>query len=140
MANDTTITIIGNLAADPELRFTSSGAAVANFTVCSTPRYFDKTTEQWKDGDGLFLRCNVWRQPAENVAESLTRGARVIVTGRLRQRSFDTREGEKRTVMELEVDEVGASLRYATVTVNKAERQSTEQVPVSVGSMDEPPF
>jgi single-strand DNA-binding protein len=119
---DTVVTIIGNLTADPELRFTQSGAAVANFTVASTPRHFDKQAQEWKDGDALFMRCNIWRQPAENVAECLTRGARVIVTGRLRQRSFETREGEKRTVMELEVDEVGPSLKFATATVNKANR------------------
>jgi single-strand DNA-binding protein len=122
MAGDTVLTIIGNLTADPELRFTQSGAAVANFTVASTPRFFDKQSGEWKDGDALFMRCNLWRQPAENVAESLTRGARVIVSGRLKQRSFETREGEKRTVVELEVDEIGPSLRYATVKVNKVQR------------------
>jgi single-strand DNA-binding protein len=111
------------LTADPELRFTPSGAAVANFTVASTPRTFDRQSGEWKDGEALFLRCNVWRQAAENTAESLTRGMRVIVSGRLRQRSFETREGEKRTVMEMEVDEVGPSLRYATAKVNKATRQ-----------------
>jgi len=114
MAGDTIITVVGNLTADPELRFTASGAAVANFTVASTPRTFDRGTGEWKDGEALFLRCNIWRQAAENVAESLTRGARVVVTGRLKQRSFDTKEGEKRTVIELEVDEIGPSLRYAT--------------------------
>jgi single-strand DNA-binding protein len=124
MAGDTTITVIGNLTADPELRFTPSGAAVANFTVASTPRTFDRASGEWKDGEALFLRCNIWRQAAENVAESLTRGMRVIVSGRLRQRSFETREGEKRTVIELEVDEVGPSLRYATAKVNKASRGS----------------
>ena len=122
MAGDTTITVIGNLTADPELRFTPSGAAVANFTVASTPRMFDRQSNEWKDGEALFLRCNIWREAAENVAESLTRGSRVIVTGRLKQRSFETREGEKRTVMEVEVDEVGPSLRYATAKVNKANR------------------
>ncbi len=122
MAGDTVITVIGNLTADPELRFTPSGAAVANFTVASTPRMFDRQTNEWKDGEALFLRCNIWREAAENVAESLTRGSRVIVSGRLKQRSFETREGEKRTVVELEVDEIGPSLRYATAKVNKASR------------------
>ncbi|OOK71360.1 single-stranded DNA-binding domain protein [Mycobacterium kansasii] len=122
MAGDTTITVVGNLTADPELRFTPSGAAVANFTVASTPRIYDRQTGEWKDGEALFLRCNIWREAAENVAESLTRGARVIVTGRLKQRSFETREGEKRTVVEVEVDEIGPSLRYATAKVNKASR------------------
>ncbi|GAB3913271.1 single-stranded DNA-binding protein [Kibdelosporangium lantanae] len=122
MAGDTTITVVGNLTADPELRFTSSGAAVASFTVASTPRTFDRQSGEWKDGEALFMRCSIWRQAAENVAESLTRGARVIVSGRLKQRSYDTREGEKRTVIELEVDEVGPSLRYATAKVNRANR------------------
>ncbi|MBO0885605.1 MAG: single-stranded DNA-binding protein [Mycobacterium sp.] len=122
MAGDTTITVVGNLTADPELRFTPSGAAVANFTVASTPRIYDRQSGEWRDGEALFLRCNIWREAAENVAESLTRGARVIVTGRLKQRSFETREGEKRTVVEVEVDEIGPSLRYATAKVNKASR------------------
>jgi single-strand DNA-binding protein len=122
VAGDTVITVVGNLTADPELRFTPSGAAVANFTVASTPRTFDRQSGEWKDGEALFLRCNIWRQAAENVAETLTRGARVIVQGRLRQRSFETREGEKRTVIEMEVDEVGPSLRYATAKVNKVSR------------------
>lgn len=122
MAGDTTITVVGNLTADPELRFTPSGAAVANFTVASTPRIYDRQSGEWKDGEALFLRCNIWREAAENVAESLTRGARVIVQGRLKQRSFETREGEKRTVFEVEVDEIGPSLRYATAKVNKASR------------------
>ncbi|BDB39626.1 single-stranded DNA-binding protein [Mycobacterium kiyosense] len=122
MAGDTTITVVGNLTADPELRFTPSGAAVANFTVASTPRIYDRQSGEWKDGEALFLRCNIWREAAENVAESLTRGARVIVTGRLKQRSFETREGEKRTVVEVEVDEIGPSLKYATAKVNKASR------------------
>jgi len=120
VAGDTTITVVGNLTADPELRFTPSGAAVANFTVASTPRIYDRQSGEWRDGEALFLRCNIWREAAENVAESLTRGARVIVTGRLKQRSFETREGEKRTVMEVEVDEIGPSLRYATAKVNKS--------------------
>src|ERR1700710_2488387 len=122
MAGETVITVIGNLTSDPELRFTPSGAAVANFTVASTPRTFDRQSQEWKDGEALFLRCNVWRQVAENVAESLTRGSRVIVSGRLKQRSFDTKEGEKRTVIELEVDEIGPSLRYATAKVTRASR------------------
>ena len=122
MANDTILTVVGNLTTDPELRFTSSGAAVASFTVASTPRTFDRQTNEWKDGEALFMRCSIWRQAAENVAESLTRGARVVVTGRLKQRSFDTREGEKRTVIELEVDEIGPSLRYATAKVNRVSR------------------
>ena len=124
MAGDTIITVVGNLTADPELRFTPSGAAVANFTVASTPRQFDKQSGEWKDGEALFMRCNIWRQAAENVAETLTRGSRVIVSGRLKQRSYETREGEKRTVVELEVDEVGPSLRYATAKVNKVSRGS----------------
>ncbi|PXX12935.1 single-stranded DNA-binding protein [Mycolicibacterium moriokaense] len=122
MAGDTIITVVGNLTADPELRFTPSGAAVANFTVASTPRIFDRQSNEWKDGDALFMRCSIWREAAENVAESLTRGSRVIVQGRLKQRSYETREGEKRTVVELEVDEIGPSLRYATAKVNKANR------------------
>ena len=120
MAGETPITLIGNLTADPELRFTPSGAAVANFTVASTPRTFDKQTNEWKDGDAMFLNCSVWRQAAENVAESLTKGMRVIVNGRLKARSYETREGEKRTVFEVEVDEVGPSLRYATARVTRA--------------------
>lgn len=122
MAGETVITVVGNLTGDPELRFTPSGAAVANFTVASTPRTLDRATNEWKDGEALFLRCSIWRQAAENVAESLTRGARVVVTGRLRQRSFETKEGEKRTVIELDVDEIGPSLRYATAKVNKTSR------------------
>jgi single-strand DNA-binding protein len=122
MAGDTVITVIGNLTSDPELRWTPSGAAVANFTIASTPRTLDRETQEWKDGEALFLRCSVWRQAAENVAESLTRGSRVMAQGRLRQRSFETKEGEKRTVVELEVDEIGPSLRYATATVTRAAR------------------
>ena len=122
MAGETIMTVVGNLTADPELRFTPSGAAVANFTVASTPRKFNAQTNQWEDMDALFMRCNIWRQAAENVAESLTRGSRVVVTGRLRQRSYDTKEGEKRTVVELEVDEIGPSLKYATAKVNKVSR------------------
>jgi single-strand DNA-binding protein len=122
MAGETTITVVGNLTDDPELRFTPSGAAVAKFRIASTPRTMDRASGEWKDGEPLFLQCNVWRQVAENVAESLHRGSRVIVTGRLRQRSYETREGEKRTVMELEVDEIGPSLRYATAKVQKMSR------------------
>src|SRR3712207_160857 len=157
MAGDTTITIIGNLTDDPELRYTPNGAAVANFTVASTPRFLDKATNEWKDGDALFLRCSIWRQAAENVAESLTRGARVIVQGRLKQRSYETKEGEKRTVYEVEVDEIGPSLKYATAKVNKTTRSGAgggggfgggpaddpwgSPAPARVGSpADEPPF
>ncbi|HWL36008.1 MAG TPA: single-stranded DNA-binding protein [Frankiaceae bacterium] len=158
MAGDTTITIIGNLTDDPELRYTPNGAAVANFTVASTPRFLDKTTNEWKDGDALFLRCSIWRQAAENVAESLTRGARVIVSGRLKQRSYETKEGEKRTVYEVEVDEIGPSLKYATAKVNKVQRSGAgggggfgggapaddpwgSPAPARVGAAtDEPPF
>jgi single-strand DNA-binding protein len=122
MAGDTVITVIGNITGDPELRFTPSGAAVANFTVASTPRQFDRQSNEWKDGETLFMRCSVWRDAAENVAESLQRGTRVIVSGRLKSRSYETKEGEKRTVIEMEVDEVGPSLRYATAKVNKTQR------------------
>ena len=122
MAGDTILTLVGNLTNDPELRFTPSGAAVANFTVASTPRTFDRQSNEWKDGETLFMRCSVWRDAAENVAESLQRGSRVIVTGRLKSRSYETKEGEKRTVNELEVDELGPSLRYATAKVNKTQR------------------
>ena len=122
MAGETVITVVGNLTGDPELRFTPSGAAVASFTVASTPRTLDKATNEWKDGESLFLSCNVWRQAAENVAESLQRGMRVIVQGRLKQRSYETKEGEKRTVFEVEVDEVGPSLRNATAKITKAQR------------------
>jgi single-strand DNA-binding protein len=120
---ETTLTIVGNLVADPELRFTPSGAGVANFTIASTPRIYDKSSGEWKDGEALFLRCSLWREPAENVAESLTRGQRVIATGRLKQRSYETREGEKRTSMELEIEEIGPSLRYATAKVNKTQNE-----------------
>ncbi len=122
MAGDTTITVVGNLTDDPELRFTPSGAAVAKFRVASTPRTLDRQTGEWKDGEPLFLACNIWRDAAEHVAESLQRGTRVIVQGRLRQRSYETREGEKRTVYELEVDEIGPSLRYATAKVQRMSR------------------
>lgn len=151
MAGDTQITVVGNLTADPELRFTQSGAAVASFTVASAPSHFDKASGKWVDDPALFMRCNVWRQVAENVAESLVRGARVIVAGRLKQRSFETKEGEKRTVIELDVDEIGPSLRYSTATVKKAERGQGNAATTSAdpwgtapatsgGFADEPPF
>jgi single-strand DNA-binding protein len=124
-AGDTQITMAGNLVDDPELRFTPAGQPVARFRVASTPRYLDKNTNEWKDGDSLFLTCNVWRQAAENVAESLTRGTRVIVSGRLRQRSYETKEGEKRTVYEVEVDDVGPSLRNASAKVNRVARNGS---------------
>src|ERR671912_536817 len=122
MAGETTITLVGNLTADPELRFTPSGAAVANFTVASTPRTFDRNTNEWRDGDAMFLNCAVWRQAAENVAESLQRGMRVIVQGRLRARTWETREGEKRTSFEIDVEEIGPSLKFATAKVNRVSR------------------
>ncbi len=127
MAGETPITVVGNLTADPELRFTPSGAAVANFTVASTPRTFDRQANEWKDGEALFLNCSVWRQAAENAAESLQRGMRVIVSGRLKARSYETREGEKRTVFEIDVDEVGPSLKYATAKVTKTTRSGGGQ-------------
>ncbi|MET0997997.1 MAG: single-stranded DNA-binding protein [Marmoricola sp.] len=122
MAGETIITVVGNLTGDPELRFTPSGAAVANFTIASTPRAFDKQSNEWKDGDTLFLNCSIWRQAAENVAESLQKGMRVVAQGRLKQRSYETREGEKRTVVELDVEEVGPSLKYATAKVARVQR------------------
>jgi single-strand DNA-binding protein len=125
-AGDTPITVVGNLVADPELRFTPAGQPVATFRIASTPRVMDRQTNEWKDGDSLFLTCNVWRQAAENVAESLQRGMRVIVTGRLKQRNYETKEGEKRTVYEVEVDDVGPSLRNASAKVNRASRGSGE--------------
>jgi single-strand DNA-binding protein len=132
-AGDTQITLVGNLVDDPQLRYTSSGQAVASFRVASTPRFLDKNTNEWKDGDALFLSCNVWRQAAENVAESLQRGMRVIVSGRLRQRSYETKEGEKRTVYELEVDEVGPSLRNASAKVVRSSRATGGQGPGGQG-------
>ena len=123
MAGETQLTLVGNLVDDPELRFTNGGAAVASFRVASTPRTFDKASGEWKDGESMFLTCSVWRTYAENVAESLTRGMRVIVQGRLKQRSFETREGEKRTVFEIDVEEVGPALRSATAKVTKTQRQ-----------------
>ena len=145
MAGETPITLIGNLTADPELRFTPNGAAVANFTVASTPRTFDRQTNEWRDGDSMFINCSVWRQYAENVAESLSKGMRVIVSGRLKARSYETREGEKRTVVELQVDEVGPSLKYATAKVARksaagaynGSRGSVSQAP-SGGAADDP--
>ena len=127
MSGETILTIVGNLTADPELRFTPSGAAVASFTVASTPRTFDRQTSEWKDGDTLFLRCSIWREAAENVAESLTKGTRVIVQGRLVQRSYETREGEKRTVVEMQADEVGPSLRSATAKVVRKSSSTSQQ-------------
>jgi single-strand DNA-binding protein len=124
MAGETTITVIGNLTNDPELRFSPSGAAVANFTIASTPRTFDRQANEWKDGETLFLRASIWREAAENVAESLTKGMRVIVSGVLKSRSYETKEGEKRTVIELEVQEIGPSLRYANAKVNRAQRSN----------------
>jgi len=122
MAGETTLTVIGNLTNDPELRFTPAGAAVANFTIASTQRTFDRSSNEWKDGESLFLRCSVWREAAENVAESLTKGMRVILSGDLKQRSYETKEGEKRTVIELEVQEIGPSLKYANAKVNRTQR------------------
>ena len=122
MAGETVITVIGNLTGDPELRFTPSGSAVANFTIASTPRTFDRQSNEWKDGDTLFLRASVWREAAENVAETLTKGMRVIAQGRLKSRSYETKEGEKRNVTELEVDEIGPSLRYASAKVTRTQR------------------
>ena len=155
MSGDTAVTLVGNLTADPELRFTQSGVPVADFTVASTPRIFDRASGEWKDGDALFLRCTLWRQPAENVAETLTKGARVIVTGRLKQRSYETREGEKRTVVEVDVEEIGPSLRYATARVTRVGKTTTAAAPTgggehggggdpwagaAAGGDDQPPF
>jgi single-strand DNA-binding protein len=141
MAGETTITLVGNLTADPELRFTPSGAAVANFTVASTPRTFDRQTNEWRDGDAMFLNCAVWRQAAENVAESLQKGMRVIVQGRLRSRSYETRDGERRTVFEIDVDEIGPALRYATARVTRNASGSSQggaSRPPAGGSGDDP--
>ena len=144
MSNETTITVTGNLVDDPELRFTPSGVPVARFRIASTPRYRDNATGEWKDGDTLFLTCQVWRQAAENVAETLQKGMRAIVTGRLRQRSYETSEGEKRTVYELQADEIGVSLRNATAKVTKASRtgngQGGGEGEASGSYSDEPPF
>ena len=124
MAGETPLTVVGNLVADPELRYTQSGAPVASFTVASTPRTFDRASNEWKDGDALFLRCSAWREMAENIAESLTKGMRVIVQGRLTQRSYEDRDGRKRTVVELQVDEIGPSLKYATAKVTRTQRSN----------------
>lgn len=143
---DTTLTIVGNLVADPELRFLPNGSAVANLTIASTPRTFHKEKQEWVDGDALFMRSTVWREAAENVAETLTRGARVIATGKLKQRSFETKEGEKRTVVEMEVDEIGPSLRYATAKVSKtgksggASAGGAQPAPANPWGPEEPPF
>ena len=140
-AGDTPITVVGNLVADPELRFTPAGQPVATFRVASTPRYLDKTTNEWKDAESLFLTVNVWRQAAENVAESLQKGMRVVVTGRLRQRSYETKEGEKRTVYEIEADDIGPSLRNASAKVKRATRTTATQTGAEPGGFtDEPPF
>lgn len=151
MAGDTNITVIGNLVDDPALKYTPSGAPVANFRVASTPRTYDRQTQEWKDGDSLFLSCTVWRQQAENAAESLQRGMRVVVNGRLKQRSYETRDGEKRTVYEIDVEDVAPSLKNATAKVMKAERggqRSSQSAPADDpwasdsknGAPDEPPF
>ena len=129
MAGETVITVVGNLTSDPELRYTQNGLAVANFTIASTPRNFDRASNEWKDGEALFLRASVWREFAEHVAGSLTKGSRVIATGRLKQRSYETKEGEKRTTIDLEVDEIGPSLRYATATVSRAASAGRPGVP-----------
>jgi len=134
MANETTITVIGNLTNDPELRFTPSGSAVANFTVASTPRTFDRTSNEWKDGETLFLRSSVWREAAENVAESLTKGMRVVAQGRLKSRSYETKEGEKRTVIEFEIDEIGPSLTYATAKVARKEKGQAQRPAAYAGN------
>jgi single-strand DNA-binding protein len=139
MAGETVITVVGNLTSDPELRYTQNGLAVANFTIASTPRNFDRAANEWKDGDALFLRASVWREFAEHVAGSLAKGSRVIATGRLKQRSYETKEGEKRTSMELEIDEIGPSLRYATASLTRAQSSSAPRsgAPVAAGN-DEP--
>lgn len=145
MAGETVITVVGNLTADPELRYTQSGKAVANMTIASTPRNFDRQSNEWKDGDPLFLRSSVWGEFAENVAGSLTKGARVIAQGRLKQRSYETKEGEKRTSYELDIDEIGPSLRYATASVTRAgqgarSQQQTQQQEDVWGANDDTPF
>jgi len=156
MAGDTVITVVGNMTSDPELRFTPAGAAVANFTIANTPRTFDRQSNEWKDGDTLFMRCSIWREAAENVAETLTKGTRVIAQGRLVQRSYETHEGEKRTVVELQVEEIGPSLKYASAKVTRAQRSGGNSGssggsapaddpwatagPASSSFADEPPF
>jgi single-strand DNA-binding protein len=138
MAGETIITVVGNLTSDPELRYTQNGLAVANFTIASTPRNFDRASNDWKDGDSLFLRASVWREFAEHVAGSLTKGTRVIATGRLKQRSYETKEGEKRTSIELEVDEIGPSLRYATAQITRAASSREGGAPRGGAIADEP--
>jgi single-strand DNA-binding protein len=138
MAGETVITVVGNLTSDPELRYTQNGLAVANFTIASTPRTFDRAANDWKDGEALFLRASVWREFAEHVAGSLTKGSRVIATGRLKQRSYETKEGEKRTSIELEVDEIGPSLRYATASVTRSQGSSSPRGGASAGAVEEP--
>ncbi|SHG74702.1 single-stranded DNA-binding protein [Streptoalloteichus hindustanus] len=138
MPGDTVITVIGNITADPELRFTPSGAAVAHFTIASTPRAFDRHSGEWRDGETLFLRCSLWQQPAENAAESLTRGTRVLAQGRLAQRSYETKDGAKRTVVELVVDEIGPSLRHATAKVTKTTRSTSDTTTMSTTSTSDP--
>lgn len=149
MAGETPVTLVGNLTADPEIRYTQRGDAVASFTIASTPRFFDRQAGEWRDGEALFMRCTAWRQLPEHVAESLTKGARVITQGRLRQRSFETKEGEKRTVVEMEADEVGPALRYATAKVTKAQRNGNAAAgaqhdpwaaPAPAAGTDDPPF
>jgi single-strand DNA-binding protein len=137
--NETTLTLTGNLTTDPELRFTPNGDSVANFTVASTPRVFHKPTGEWRDGEPIFMRCTLWRAPAEHLAESLTRGARVIVTGRLRPHTWETREGEKRTTLQLDVDDIGASLKFAPLTVRAPQRTSSTTAADEPGN-GEPPF
>ncbi|GAA3588016.1 single-stranded DNA-binding protein [Klugiella xanthotipulae] len=133
MAGETVITVVGNLTADPELRFTQSGVALATFTIASTPRTFDRQSNEWKDGEALFLRASVWREFAEHVASSLTKGSRVIATGRLKQRSYETKEGEKRTSMEIDVDEIGPSLRYATASITRSQSRGPGAIPGGAG-------
>ena len=138
MAGETVITVVGNLTSDPELRYTQNGLAVANFTIASTPRNFDRATSEWKDGEALFLRASVWREFAEHVAGSLTKGSRVIAAGRLKQRSYETKEGEKRSSMELEIDEIGPSLRYATATLSRAQSAAARGGAPAAPVNDEP--
>ena len=140
MSGETLITVVGNLTSDPELRYTQGGLAVANFTIASTPRNFDRATSEWKDGDALFLRASVWRDFAEHVAGSLTKGARVIATGRLVQRSYETKEGEKRTSMELQIDEIGPSLRYSTATVTRAQSNTAPRTGAPAAAVNDEPW
>lgn len=140
MAGETTVTIVGNLTSDPELRLTQTGIAVTNITVASTPRSYDRQAGEWKDGEALFMRCSIWRQPAEHAAESLSRGDRVIVTGRLRPHSYETAAGEKRTTIEVDVEDIGPSLRYATTKTNKVQREHGNNSAPATGDAPEPPF